>query len=92
MQDRRFDRSPRVAWRNVGRDVLLAPPDTRGYELLTGPGGQLWRELAGGRTVAELAETLAAFFAVPAEDIRSDVERIVDELSERNLVQQVDDR
>lgn len=92
MHDRRLQRAPRVAWRNVGRDVLLAPPDTRGHELLTGAGGQLWRELAGGHTVAELVETLASFFGVIPREIRSDVERTVEELAERDLIRQVDER
>lgn len=91
MQDRRLHRSPRVAWRNVGRDVLLAPPDTPGYELLTGAGGQLWRELAVPRTVTELVERLAVFFAASPGEIRSDVARIVDELAQRDLIRQVDE-
>ncbi|MBW3578450.1 MAG: PqqD family protein [Actinobacteria bacterium] len=90
MEDRRFRRSPDVVWRNVGRDVLLAPPGVPGYELLTGAGGQLWRELAGAPTVAELTGALAVLFGVPSHDILADVEQMVRTLAAQQLVEPTD--
>lgn len=81
-------RSPRVLWRSVGAEVILAEPGRTDFELLSGSGGAVWRALDGPRTFPELIETLAAEHGVEAEAIEGDVRQLVGTLTARGLVEE----
>lgn len=87
----RFRRAPDVLWRNVGADVLTARPRAEGFDLLSGGAGHVWRCLERPRTRAEVIELLAAGGALP-EDPETAVQRVLDDLTDRGLVEPVADR
>jgi hypothetical protein len=76
----RYERSPRVLWRDTGRRVVCLPAG-RQHEVsvLGGASAELWRRLAAPSTLAELAETFVdETGGRPAvADIRSAVEPLL---------------
>jgi len=86
----RLRRSPRVLWRSVGAEVILAEPGRTDFELLSGSGGAVWRALDGPRTLPELVDALAAKHGVEAGSIERDVRQLVGTLTARGLVEESD--
>jgi len=82
-------RSPGVLSRRVGRDVLLAPPESEDFERLSETAASAWELLESPRTVSELIETLAALYEVTPATIALDVERLVEELLRRGAIERV---
>ena len=90
MTQTRLRRSPRVLWRSVGAEVIIAEPGRTDFELLSGSGGAVWRALDGPRTFPELVDALAAEHGVEADSIEGDVRHLVGTLTARGLVEESD--
>ena len=90
MTQTRLRRSPRVLWRSVGAEVILAEPGRTDFELLSGSGGAVWRALDGPRSLDELVEALASEHGVEADSIEGDVRQLVGTLSARGLLEESD--
>jgi hypothetical protein len=84
-------RSQAMLWRNVGEDVVLAPPGREGFEELSPTAAAAWRMLETPRTLPELTDALAATYQVPPDDIADDIRRFVEELIERAAIEMVAD-
>lgn len=65
----------------IDLDRLGDPP-----MVLEGTAASIWAAIDGHRSVAQVVDVVAAEYALPAEDIRADVEAFVADLAARGLV------
>ena len=68
-------------------ETVILDPSTDAYARLNRAGTFLWPLIAEGRRLDELAQALAARFALAPEQARADVEAFVRMLLERGFVQ-----
>ena len=88
---RRFRQSPSTPWRRVGGDVILAPPGRDDFDVLSGTGADVWELLDQPSTTLELVHVLAGLYEVPADEIASDVERLIETLLESKALEEIED-
>lgn len=69
-------------------EAVVRDPATGRLFVLNPSATMLWPRFDGSTSVAALAEELAAAFAAPAEQVRSDVERLVADLAAMGLLEQ----
>ena len=86
--DRRFAPSDALSWNDAGDELTLFDVASGGYFALNGAAVAIWRELAAGSRVADVAETLAARFDAPPAAITQDVLAFVEHATERGLLVQ----
>jgi hypothetical protein len=86
-----YYREPHVLERNDGGQVVLALPGSGGVAFLTPSTETVWRLLETPRTVVDLATSLARVYQGPIEDLATDVERLLEDLVARGVVQAVSD-
>lgn len=67
-------------------EVVIINTATGRYYDLTGSGPLVWTRLQDGASVDDIVASLAAAYDVPESTAREDVERLLDELSEEQLV------
>ncbi len=84
--DRRFTPSDTLSWNDAGNELTLFDEASQGYFALNGPAVTIWRELAGGSSVAETIDALAARFDAPPAAIADDVLAFVGDALDRNLL------
>jgi hypothetical protein len=85
-----YVRHPEVLWRRtLERVVVLAPGDTE-PRMLEPPGDVIWDLLATPSSVDGLVTELVETFAAPADVVRPDVERFLDELVGAGLARRVE--
>jgi hypothetical protein len=84
-----FRQSSAVLSRRVGPEVLLAPLEGEDFERLSETAASVWELLESPRTLSELIASLAPLYGVSAADISSDVERLVDELLRRGVIEMI---
>jgi hypothetical protein len=82
----RLARAPRILWRDVGAEILLADPDREDFELLSETGASAWRFLETPRTPAELIRSLAGRYGAAPEAIQMDVASLLEDLTSRGTV------
>lgn len=82
----RWVRRAGVFHRDRGDRVVALRPDDDDAVILDATAAAMWRRLNQGRTLGELAASLADHFGVPAEDIEADVEAGLLALHEAGLV------
>jgi hypothetical protein len=82
-----FTRSDQSLWRSFATEVLVAVPGRDDIDQLVGTAAAIWDELDVPRTAREVAESLGGEFAAPAEVIRQDVERLLDDLVQRGCIE-----
>lgn len=87
MADRTLTRSPGALYERVGDDTAVLDPVTGEYTRLNSTGSALWDVLATPTTAAELGDHLAREFGLDAATAREDVDRFLDMLRERGLLE-----
>jgi hypothetical protein len=81
----------RVVESPLGRDLALFHLDTRRLHVLNGSAAAIWRQLHEAGTVGDVAVGLGDEFDVSPMEIRSDVERAIEQMRADGLLQ-MDDR
>lgn len=78
---------PDVQWRVVdGEVVALDVPQSR-YVATNRSGAPLWRLIGEGATTADLVSVLVESYGLGPEAATADVERFLEELRDRDLLQ-----
>ena len=80
-------RAQTVVWRVVGAQVVALDLERLEYLLLNHSGAELWRLLATGASVGELAELLVRRYGVGVATAETDVARFVASLDARQLLE-----
>jgi|HubBroStandDraft_6_1064221.scaffolds.fasta_scaffold346594_2 hypothetical protein len=78
-----------VIWRDVGGDVIILNVDTGVYFGLDGSGGHIWRELVEHGSLEKVFESLKRQFDVDADELRHDLDDLLNRLVEKGLVQMI---
>jgi len=79
-------RSDAVVSRRADETVILLDPSSGQYFTLDDVGGRVWELCDGSRTVAEIADALAAEYDAPTARIRADVLELLVDLRQTGLV------
>lgn len=85
----RVEISDGVIWRDLGGDVVILNIETGVYFGLNGSGGQIWRELVQHGSVEKTFESLKQQFDVEPDELRRDLDDLVNQLVEKRLVQPI---
>ncbi|HEX5495564.1 MAG TPA: PqqD family protein [Mycobacteriales bacterium] len=72
---------PGVRAVELGQDISLYNPRTRGAALLNSTASDVWRLLDGEHTLDQIVDLLGAAYDAAPELIRTEVRRTVDELT-----------
>lgn len=89
MADRHWRRSPAVAFVDDGERIALLDlrdPRQAQPKLLYGPAAAVWRALERSELAANVIETVAGQFSVPADQISLDVESFLRALEEEGFI------
>ena len=86
METTMFERHPRALWRRVGNEVLLAPPETDGFSLLSDTAGRVWILLDRPSTAEALARRLGELYGASQDEIEPSIVSLLDELSALGVV------
>ncbi|MCG6963856.1 MAG: PqqD family protein [Acidobacteria bacterium] len=87
----RFRQTKRAAGKALDDEYLVLDLGSGDYFGLGEAGGVIWEHLDGTRTLAEVADEIAERYGIDRGRARSDLLAFVDELLERDLVEQVDE-
>lgn len=85
-EDARFAAADLVSWYDAGEELTLFDGASREYFALNGSAAAIWRELAAGRGVGEVADALASRFDTGRPAILADITAFVRAAIERNLL------
>lgn len=77
-----------IPWRQVGEDILLAPAGRDDIDHLSGTAAVVWTLLKTPMSLADLVNSLAGLYSVPADGITTDVEALVADLTQRGAIQE----
>jgi len=77
-----------VEWREIDGEIVALDRRAGEYVAVTGSGALLWPLLVSGTTRGALAGTLAERYHVEPETAARDVDRFVDTLAARGLLEQ----
>ena len=83
----RVEISDAVIWRDLGGDVVILNVESGVYFGLDGSGGQIWRELVDHGSVEKAFEALKQQFDIGSDELRHDLDELVDQLVGKGLVQ-----
>ena len=79
-------RSDDLAWRTVDDEMIAIDVRDSTYLTANDSGALLWAALAAGTTRDALAERLVTAYGIDTEKAEADVDRFLDELRERGLL------
>jgi hypothetical protein len=82
----RFHVAPDVSWRDAPGELLLFDARTDRYCVLDAAAAEVWRRLATGGTLDEVAADLARQFDAPVGTILADVTEAADDFLSRGLI------
>jgi hypothetical protein len=85
-----FQRNAQTAWRRVDNEMLIVGTQGNKLTILNDTAARVWELLDGSVSSSDLAKVLAAEFEVDAAAAEADVERLLNDLSERKLVARLD--
>jgi Coenzyme PQQ synthesis protein D (PqqD) len=85
----RIEISEGVIWAEVGGDVIILNVETAVYFGLDGSGGHIWRELAEHGSLEKVLQSLNRQFDVAQDELRRDIEDLLNRLVEKGLVQMI---
>jgi coenzyme PQQ synthesis protein D (PqqD) len=85
----RVEISDGVIWRDLEGNVVILNVDSGVYFGLDGSGGQIWRELVDHGSVEKAFESLKQQFDIGPDELRHDLDDLVDQLVGKGLVQLV---
>jgi hypothetical protein len=86
---RQYRQSAAVLFRRVGPEVLAAVPGNGEVIRLDGPAPTAWTLMAYPITASELTNELAAMYSRSADEIRHEVEYMIDDLVRRGLIDEL---
>ena len=75
-----------VLWRRTLDRVVILVPTSGEFLTLQATGSDLWSAIEPPASLGEVAERLAAIYGVPAGQIVSDIEPVLQELRQRGAV------
>lgn len=81
----------RVLAQRVGGELLLLHLDDGTYYALDPVGAEVWERLSGGSSLEAVVDALAQAYEVDRERLARDTERLAGELTERGLLDPVED-
>lgn len=81
-----FEVAAYVNWRDAPGELLLFDARTDRYSVLNEQAAAVWRRLAAGAALDEIAADLASRFEADRADILADVTEAVDDLLRRGLI------
>ena len=81
----RVVRAPGSLWRRIGDGVIVTVAGSEAFDRLTPTGAVVWLLLDRPRTPDEIAERVAQLYGIAVQDVRSDVEALLDDLVARGL-------
>lgn len=83
-----FQRSPSATHQSVAGEAIVIDINTGQYYSLNESGAWLWEHLDGRRTVAQVAQELAEFCAIPdqVEMVQGDLLELLTDLAREKLV------
>ncbi|HMJ02838.1 MAG TPA: PqqD family protein [Conexibacter sp.] len=76
----------RLMWREVEDEVIVLDKRTWTYMGINGSGAVLWKEIAGGASVAQLVECLRATYGIDEAAAARDAGAFVEMLREHGLL------
>lgn len=80
-------RNPEATVKELGAETLLYLPANRTVHVLNATAQIIWSLCDGEHTLEDMEQALREEFAVPeGQDIRQDIESILERLSEKGLV------
>ncbi len=86
----RTNRTPKLApdliWRTLDDDAIIVSPKVGKVRVLNGIGTSIWKLLAEGQQREEIEAALVDAYQTTPEQLRADIDRFFQELSERNLL------
>ena len=88
----RVEISDGVIWRDLGGDVVILNFETGVYFGLDGSGGQIWRELVEHGSIEKTFASLKQQFDAEPDELRLDLDALVDQLVEKRLVHLIAER
>lgn len=86
-----FMRSSAVLARDVAGELVLATSQREDLDILSPTAARVWHLLDLPRSFQDLLERLSADYGVRPEEIVTDVERLLEGLLERGLIEAVAD-
>lgn len=84
---KRVRRRAAALWIDTVRGVMILPPGSEEPVLISSPGETVWRLLTDPATPDELADRLAEIFDAPADVLRRDLERLLDDLDALGVIE-----
>ena len=79
--------SPAVAARQFGEEIVAVDPRANMVRMFNATGSRIWQLLDGSRSVQEIAQILAAEYAISPQQAAESVERFLAQLAEKGLVE-----
>ncbi len=76
-----------LAWRAVEGELVALDANASVYLAANGSGALLWKALAEGTTRDALVRTVVETFDVPVDTAQRDVDRFLQELDQRGLLE-----
>ncbi len=80
-------RSSQASWQQVEENVIVVTSQTRKMHILQGVGGRIWELLENPIKQDDLVESIQSEYDVPSWQAQEDVERFLNELSEKAMVE-----
>jgi PqqD family protein of HPr-rel-A system len=84
-------RASALPYQRLDEEVLVVDPRTRSVHLLNPTATRVWELLQSTTTQSRLLELLCAEFEAPPDAIRTDLERLLGDLSAKGLIGREDD-
>ena len=75
-----------VVWQHLPDEVVILNLATGTYFGLEGVGGRIWSLIAERVPKEEIVEILTAEYDAPQEQIREDLDRLIEQLLEKRLI------
>lgn len=82
----RPERNPKLAWREIGGEIVIISPDDSQVHELNETASLVWKQADGTRTREEIAAVVASEFEVDLAAAAADVAELTTVLSEKHLL------
>jgi Coenzyme PQQ synthesis protein D (PqqD) len=83
--------APDVAAKVVDGEAVLIHLTTGAYYSLENVAGRIWELIDGGVPPRQIVEVVAGEYQAPVEQVRADLDRLLDELRREELVRETDE-
>lgn len=78
-------RSPFLAWRVIGGEVVIISPQERELHTLNEVGTTIWQLADGSRTLRQVAQELSQIYEIAPEEVLPDVLAFAQEMVEKGV-------